>query len=127
MANPASITITTLGANASVNQPAVQTIDTEADVPCDVKGSMDRLFFELVNAAAAAVTVTFKAGVNPPSLAARDLIVAMAATGSAGDKQLVGPFESARFVKGDGKIDINFDAASGSPNVTVRAYRLPKL
>lgn len=126
MANPASITVTALSANAATARPAVQTIDTDGTVPCDVKGSMDRLVFEIVNAAAAAVTVTFKAGVIPPSHLSRDLAVALTATGGATPAVIVGPFESARFLKANGQIDIAFLAASSTPNVTVRCYRLPK-
>lgn len=87
---------------------------------------MDRLIFELVNAAAQALTVTIKAGANPPSPLAQDLAIAMAATGGGTATQIVGPFESARFMKADGSVDVAFLAASGSPNCTVRCYRLPK-
>lgn len=127
MANPASITVTALALNAGTNRPAVQTIDTDGTVPVTLAGDTANLIFELVNAAAAAVTVTFKAGANPPSLGARDLAIAMAATGGATATQIVGPFESGRFTKADGSMDIAFLAASSTPNVTVRAYRSPKV
>jgi len=126
MANPAAITITDLTANAGLNQPAVQTIDTDGTVPSPAAGKTDRLILELINAAAAALTVTVKAGVGEQSVQAKDLVVAMAATGTATDKRIVGPFESSRFLKANGSIDVAFLAASGSPNCTVRAYRLPK-
>ena len=61
MANPASITVTALALNAGTNHPAVQTIDTDGTVPVTLAGDTANLIFELVNAAAAAVTVTFKA------------------------------------------------------------------
>jgi hypothetical protein len=126
MANPASITVTACSANGAVNQPAVQAIDTDGTVPIAVGGAMDRLILEIINAAAAALTVTIKAGVNPPSPLAADLAVALAATGTPTDKRIIGPFESARFLQDDGSVNVAFLAASSTPNATVRCYRLPK-
>lgn len=127
MANPASITVTALSGNGGTNRPTAQTIDTDGTVPVTVGGAMDRLIFEIVNAAAAALTVTFKAGANPPSILARDLAISLAATGGPTATQIVGPFESGRFIKADGSVDIAFLAASSTPNCTIRAYRLPKI
>jgi hypothetical protein len=128
MANPASLTINALSANGSVNQPAAQTIDTNGTVNCAAQSQTERLFLECVNAAAAAIDVTVKAGAYPPAHRAGigDLKVTLAATGSAGDKKLIGPIESSRFAKADGSVDVQFQAASGSPNLTLRVYRLPK-
>lgn len=126
MANPASITVTALSANAGTNRPAAQTIDTDGTVPITVGGPMDRFILEIVNAAVNALTVTIKAGANPPSLGAKDLAIAMAATGGATAAQIVGPFESGRFIKADGSVDVAFLAGAGVPSVTIRAYRLPK-
>lgn len=126
MANPASITVTACSANSAVNQPNTQAIDTDGDVPISVGGAMDRLILEVINAAAAALTVTIKAGDNPPSPLAADLAVSLAATGNATAKRIIGPFESARFLQDDGTVLVNFLAASSTPNATVRAYRLPK-
>lgn len=126
MANPSAITVTACSANSAVNQPAVQTIDTDGTVPIAVGGAMDRLILEVINAAAAALTVTIKAGDNPPSPLAADLAIALAATGTATDKRIIGPFESARFLQDDGTVNVAFLAASSTPNATVRCYRLPK-
>lgn len=126
MANPAALTINSLVANSSLNQPAAQTIDTDGTVSCAAGSLLDRLFLEIVNAAAAVLTVTVKAGTGEHAHTALDLAISMAATGAAGDKKLIGPFEAARFVKPDGSIDVAFLAASGSPNATVRVYRLPR-
>jgi hypothetical protein len=122
MANPASLTVNDLSANGSINQPAVQTVDTNGTINC-ATNRMDRLFIEAVNSAAADITVTVKAGANPPSLLSADLAVTVLATSG---KKIIGPFESARFIKADGTFDVNFQAASGSPNLAVRVYRLPK-
>ncbi len=126
MANPASLTINELSANGAIAQPSVLSIDTDGTVNCPAKGQMDRLIFELVNTDDAAITVTFKAGTNPPAHTARDLAVSLSASGGGTDKKIVGPFEAARFAKSDGSMDVNFDAATGSPALSVRVYRLPK-
>lgn len=80
---------------------------------------------ELVNTDDAATVVTVKAGVNPPSIQSRDLAIALGATGSGTDKKIVGPLESARFLKADGSIDIDFDGGA-SPALSIRVYRLSK-
>ncbi len=125
MANPASLTITDLTKNAALNQPAVQTCDTDGTVNCVAAGKTDRLIMEVINLAATAATVTVLAGTGDQAMIAKDLAVALAATGTATDKRIIGPFEAARFMKADGSIDVNFLKASGSLNCTVRVYRLP--
>lgn len=125
MANPASITITELLKDGAQNQPATQAIDTTGNVPVNAAGLTDRLILEIINlAAAVALTVTVKAGTGDQALIASDLAVALAQAGTATDKRIIGPFEAARFMKADGSIDVNFNPASGSPNATVRCYRL---
>jgi hypothetical protein len=64
MANPASLTPNDLTQNGSIAQPAVQTVDTNGTINC-ATNKMDRLFLELVNLAANAITVTVKAGYKP--------------------------------------------------------------
>lgn len=124
MANPASITITELLKDGAQNQPSTQAIDTTGNVPVNAAGLVDRLILEVINLAAVVLTVTVKAGTGDQALIAADLAVSMAATGTATDKRIIGPFEAARFMKADGSIDVNFNPASGSPNATVRCYRL---
>lgn len=126
MANPANLTVNACVANGSIAQPAAQTIDTNGNVSIAAGHSMDRMIVELVNAAANAITVTVKAGDRPPAMGARDLALTLSATGGGSDKKIFGPFESGRFVKSDGTIQFNFQAATGSPNLTVRVYKLPK-
>jgi hypothetical protein len=125
MANPASLTVNDLSANAATNQPAAQAIDTDGIVNCQIDSQGDRLMVELINLDDAALTVTFKAGTGVQAHTARDLAITLAATGSAGDKKIVGPLESARFVKADGSIDVDFDGGA-TPTSTIRVYRLPK-
>lgn len=130
MANPSSFTVTSLTANSSTARPAAQTVDTNGTVPfTPVKGYTNLIMLELVNAAAAALTVLIKAGDNPPALRASqgDLSVALTATGGATPAVFIGPFESGRFIQDDGTVNVNFTAASSTPNVAVRVIQLPKL
>ncbi|HEY0171522.1 MAG TPA: hypothetical protein VGB98_10900 [Pyrinomonadaceae bacterium] len=129
MANPDAITVTDCVANGSVNRPAAQAIDTDGTVPLAAAGAHERIVLEVVNADDAALTVKIKAGAEGAGAGRAglgDLSVTLDATGGAGDEKILGPFESARFQQADGKINVEFDAATGAPNATVRAYRLPK-
>ena len=127
MANPAEITINELPPNSALSFPAAQAIDTNGIVPLNAKSDTDRLILEVENADDAALTVTLKAGTGVQAHQAKDLAVALAASGGgATAKRVIGPLESSRFVKADGSIDVQFAAAAGAPNATVRCYRLPK-
>jgi hypothetical protein len=125
MANPASLTVNEISANAAITKPAAQAIDTNGTVNCQVGSHTDRLMIEVINLDDAALTVTVKAGTGVQSHTARDLSVVVAATGGAGDKKLIGPLESSRFAKADGSIDVQF-AGGASPTSSVTVYRLPK-
>lgn len=129
MANPATLTVTDLAANGSVTQPAADAIDTNGTVPLEAEGALDRVMIEVINADDAALTVTIKAGAEGAGAGRAgigDLAVALPATGNAGDKKIIGPFEGARFQQSGGALSVAFAAATGAPNATVRAYRLPK-
>jgi hypothetical protein len=129
MANPETLTVTDLVANGSVTQPAAQAIDTNGTVPLEAEGALDRTILEVINADDAALTVTIKAGAEGAGAGRAglgDMAVALAATGGAGDKKIIGPFEGARFQQAGGAMSVAFAAATGAPNASVRAYRLPK-
>jgi hypothetical protein len=127
MANPANLTIQELTANAPVNQPAVQTLDTAGTISVAGVGSKtDRLIIEAINTDDAAATLTINAGDTPPGHTSQSLAVAMAATGTATDKRIIGPFEASRFIQDDGSLSITL-AGGASPTVTIRIYRLPKV
>ena len=123
--NPANLTVNELPSNAAVNQPAAQTVDTNGPINCPVKSQTDRLMIEVVNTDDAALTVTIKAGTGVQAHTARDLSVALTAAGGVSPAKVIGPLESMRFVKPDGSIDLQFQAAAGSPAASVRVYRLP--
>jgi hypothetical protein len=126
MANPANLTITELSANAGTNQPAVQTLDTAGSIEIvGVASQTDRLIIEAINTDDADATLTIQAGDNPPSHRSRSLAITLQESGTAGDKQIIGPFEASRFVKSDGNLVLTL-AGGASPTVTLRIYRLPK-
>lgn len=126
MSNPANLTINELSANGATNQPAAQVIDTNGTINCAVKGQTDRLMIEVVNNDDAALTVTVKAGTSSAAHTAQDLAISLTASGGASPNKIIGALESMRFVKPDGSIDIQFQAATGSPSAAVRVYRLPR-
>ena len=127
MANPASLTINELTGNSYISQPTAQAIDTDGDVPIACKSDTGLLIIEVVNTDDAALTVKVKAGTGAQAHTARDLSVALAASGGgATAARMIGPFEASRFVKSDGSIDVNFDSATGAPACSVRVYRLPR-
>lgn len=127
MANPTALTINECAANSAISQPTAQSIDTNGTIPCAVGSLTDRLLIEVVNLDDAALTVTVKAGDNPPSHNPSDLAVSLAASGGgATANRIIGPFEAGRFVQDDGSINVQFAAATGSPAASVRVYRLPK-
>lgn len=129
MANPATLTINELTADAAITQPAGDSIDTNGTVPIALGSKMGRVIIEVINTDDAALTFKVLAGDQPPAFRAGigDLSVALAATGSPTDKRIVGPFDSSRFAQDDGKLNVSFTAATGAPAATVRVYRLPVL
>jgi hypothetical protein len=129
MALLTALTVTDLTANGSVAQPAVNTIDTNGTVPVAIASAHERVLLEVINADDAALTVTVESGSEGAGAGRAgigDLVVALSATGGGTDKKIIGPFEPARFMQADGKLNVTFTAATGAPNATVRCYRLPK-
>ncbi len=126
MANPTTLTLTDIPESGAVSQPAGDTIDTEGTVPLDCGGATERVVLEVINNDDAALTVKIKAGVHERA-GIGDLSVSLAASGGgATAKRLIGGLESARFAQKGGGLLIDFDAATGAPAATVRAYRLPR-
>ena len=129
MANATSIDITNLTANGSIAAPTAQILDTgTAPVALEAAtgGEMDRVIVEVTNTAAADLTVTIEAGVNPPAFLAVHGDVVSPAIPQNG-RRIFGPFESARFAQADGKLQVTFTPASGTITGTFVCYRLPKV
>jgi hypothetical protein len=113
--------------NGATAKPAAQACDTDAAVPVNVGGSVDRTFILLENADDAAVTVTFGPGAGVQAHLAKSVAVTLSASGGGTDKKLVGPFESAMVNNADGTLTMTVDAATGAPALNVWAFRLPKM
>lgn len=127
MANPANLTNQKLAINGGSTKQAFQVIDTNGTINCPIKSNTDRIFIDVENADDAAVTVTVKGGTGVQSIQSKDTAFAFPASGNAGDKKFLGPFESSRVIKSDGSFDIAVLAASGAPNLNIRVIQLPKM
>jgi hypothetical protein len=121
-----AVTPTALTPNAGVARPAGTTIDaTLVTNGVEVTGGhLEELVVEVSNTSGAERDVTVSAGTNPPADAAGRgaLVVPVAATTGV---QLIGPFESARFVQAGadaGSLYLDFETGFTG---TLRVYHLP--
>lgn len=127
MANPAELTITEFTKNGQTANPSAQSIDTDGTVPVNAGGKTDRLVIQVTNNAAANLQVTIQAADNPPGLQSKSLVSSAIAQNAVA---WFGPFESSRFIKSGanaGELNVEFLAASSTPNASVRVFRLPKV
>ena len=115
-----AIAITDVPAGSSVVTPAGTTINVANGGNIAI-GASHRLIVRVTNTFAGGKNVTFKAGANPPALRASlgDLVVQVAA--STGDRLIV--LETARHLKADGTIDVDFEAGMTG---AISAIRAPK-
>ena len=130
MANPAKFTVTRLVANDMVPQPMGDDIDSDGVVPvdaADLDGATGRLLFLVVNTDPLfkPLDVTVESGDNPPAVCeSLGPHTERLGPGSAG---LFGPYESARFMRGDGSLRVAFATVGGTAaSASVRVYLLPK-
>ena len=106
------------GYNLPVEADGAETVDKTNDMFIDVSGmAHERLLFKFVGGTAK-YTATLKAGVFSDK-ALGDLAVTVDTT-----EAFVLAIESSRFLKADGKIDIDI-TSTGSPDGTIEAYLLP--
>ncbi len=133
MANAASITLTDLVANGSVEEPTLQILDTgTADVVLETPATseMDHIFIRIVSTAAEALVVTVSAGEDPPAWRKdppawrKDLGALADVTIAQNEIWFLGPFESARVGQADGKLQVTF-APGGTIAATFKAYQVP--
>lgn len=127
MANATVMTVTTMTPNTPVLQPVADILDTGTGtvyLSGNLGGRTDRVLLEIKNTAATAnLTVNVRATPdNPPALRAGlgKLTMVLAP----GEVWMVGPFESARFLRRTGYLDLDFTPASGTISATVRCYKL---
>lgn len=130
MANATSIGVTTLTPDtAGIAQPTADVLDTgtaAVTLAAAVGGQSELCILEVKNTAGAAnnLTVTVIAGDNPPAqragLGGLDTVIAQNATA------IIGPFESARFIQDDGKLNVTFTPAAGTIGAAIRCYKIPR-
>lgn len=107
--------------NGNLAQPAGTALDATNDHV--INAAVPELtVLRVTNTDGSAHTVTIKAGDNPPALAAGqgDLTVSVAATTGV---QLIGPFESGRFLQNDGTLLVDIEASHAG---TITALRVPR-
>ncbi len=116
-----AVPYTNLPGNGAIAQPAGTALDA-TNGHTIVSADAERTLLRVTNSAGSDKVLTLKAGQYPPALASGlgDLAVTVAATSGV---QLIGPFESGRFLQNDGSLSI--DLASGFTG-TITALRLPK-
>ncbi len=129
MANATSISVTSLAEGGDVAQPTADVLDTgtaAVTISADVGGVSSRIMLEVKNTAAATATVSVLAGDKPPAERAG---LGALTTGAMAQNavRIMGPFESARFIQDNGKIDVTFTPSSGTIGFQIRCYKLPKL
>lgn len=126
MANAGSITVWPAVANNMSTVPAQDILDTgtvPVTLTAAVGGLTDRVLLRVVNLGTAVATVSVKAGTAYPAF--RRGVGDLAGTVASGTTTCIfGPFESARFIKGDGTIDVQF-APTGTINLQIQCIQLP--
>lgn len=129
MANATALTVTTLTANGSTANPTADALDTgtaAVTLGAAVGGESDRILMRVVNTAAANLTVTVEAGDAPPAFR-QGLGGFTSGTIAQNGILWLGPFESARFIQDDGKINVTFTPASGTIACSAQVFKLPKV
>jgi hypothetical protein len=107
--------------NGNLAQPAGTALDATNDHV--IANAVPELtVLRVSNTDGSAHTLTIKAGEYPPAMAAGqgDLTVSIAATTGV---QLIGPFESGRFIRRDGSMYIDVEASHAG---TITALRIPR-
>lgn len=116
-----AVAITALASGTAAAQPAGTAINVTNGANVAAVGDTSRILVRVTNTHSSPHDVTFKAGAtNPP--AARGGLGDLVVTVANASEQIV-VLESARFVKADGSIDVDFSA--GFTGI-VSAVRLPK-
>jgi hypothetical protein len=128
MANATTLAVTALTTNSTTADPTADSLDTGSvavTLPASVGGETDRVIIRVVNTAAANLTVTVVAGDNPPAFRAGMGALTSGTIAQNGILWL-GPFESARFIQNDGKLNVTFTPASGTIACSAQCFKLPK-
>lgn len=131
MANATSIVLNDLTPNGSIAAPTAQILDTgtvAVTIETSVTSDMDRIVLEVTNThATSTLTVTLKAGDDPPAFRQALGDVVSANLAAVNGRRIFGPFESGRFAQNDGKLQVTFTPSAGTITANFTAYRLPKV
>ena len=129
MANATDIDINDLTANEATAAPTADACDTgTAAVTLDTAAAVDaadRCILRVENTAAANLTVTVKAGDNVRPAWRKSLGDYTSGNIAQNATVYVGPFEAARFIQADGKLQFTFTPASGTIGCNFDLFRLP--
>jgi hypothetical protein len=123
MAARTAVPYSLLVANSSLADPAGTALDATNDHVINA-AKPERTILRVSNTAAAAKTITVKAGDNPPALAAGlgDVTYELAAGNITEQFVWIGPFESGRFLQNDGTMHV--DVATDHTG-TITAFLVP--
>lgn len=126
MSNATALTINALTADAWINEPAGDVLDTGTSV-VTLYGTVTayrggQIIAVVSNGGTAALTAAALAGDNPPAF--RQGLGNLSKSIGVGSAAVLGPFEMARFLQNDGTFGMSF-TPSGTIAGTVRVYGLP--
>lgn len=120
-----AVTINTVTQNTALSNPTETAIDaTNSHVLSPGSTPLEEIFLRIVNTTASTKTVTVKAGVNPPALAAGqgDLVVSLTA-GNVTPQVAIVQLESGRFLQSDGTVNVDIAASTTG---TITAFRVAR-
>lgn len=109
-------------ANSELADPAGSAINDGAGEGHFIEAAEpEKTLLRVVTAAGGGGDITVVAGDYPPALASGqgDLVVTLGAE----ETNWLGPFESGRFMRGDGRLHIDFESGADG---TITAFRVPR-
>lgn len=118
-----AVSATALTPNASIVEPTGTTIDATLvtnGVEVTAGNRTELVVLEVANTAGAPKNVIVRAGDNPPAASAGQGDLTVAVTNAT--TRRIGPFESARFIQSDGKLNVDFESGTTG---TIKVVALP--
>lgn len=116
-----AVAVTALASNAGTAEPAGTTITPANGANIANIGDASRIVVRVTNTNGTQRTVTFKAGANPPAVRSGIGDLAVTVPASTGVRLIV--LETARFLKADGSIDVDFETSMAG---VIQVLQIPK-